>query len=163
MGKWTDKLYITHSEWSGEVGQHSASAGITGHRKTSGFKRLPFYCCSLSLQPFEHPVCTPDGIIFDLVYIIPYIKKYGTNPVTGEKLKTKDLIKLNFTKNEKDEFYCPVTFKVFSDHTAIAAIKTTGNVFAFETIEKLNINAKHMRDLLTDEPFTRKDIIMIQV
>lgn len=162
MGKWTDKLYITHSEWSGEVGQHSASAGITGQRKTSGFKRLPFYCCSLSLQPFEHPVCTPDGIIFDLVYIIPYIKKYGTNPVTGEKLQTKDLIKLHFTKNEKDEFYCPVTFKVFSDHTAIAAIKTTGNVFAFETIEKLNIKAKHMRDLITDEPFTRKDIIMIQ-
>ncbi|KAG2230422.1 hypothetical protein INT48_007264 [Thamnidium elegans] len=162
MGKWTDKLYITHSEWSGEVGQHSASAGITGQRKTSGFKRLPFYCCSLSLQPFEHPVCTPDGIIFDLVYIIPYIKKYGTNPVTGEKLQTKDLIKLHFSKNEKDEFYCPVTFKVFSDHTAIAAIKTTGNVFAFETIEKLNIKAKHMRDLITDEPFTRKDIIMIQ-
>lgn len=162
MGKWTDKLYITHSEWSGEVGQHSASAGITGQRKSAGFKRLPFYCCSLSLQPFEHPVCTPDGIIFDLVYIIPYIKKYGTNPVTGEKLQTKDLIKLHFSKNEKDEFYCPVTFKVFSDHTAIAAIKTTGNVFAYDTIEKLNIKAKHMRDLITDEPFTRKDIIMIQ-
>jgi peptidyl-prolyl cis-trans isomerase-like protein 2 len=163
MGKWTDKLYITHSEWSGEVGQHSASAGITGRNASSGFKRLPFYCCSLSLQPFEHPVCTPDGTVFDLVHIIPYIKKYGTNPVTGEKLETKQLIKLNFFKNEKDEFYCPVTFKVFSDHTAIAAIKTTGNVFAFDTIEKLNINAKHWRDLLNDEPFTRKDIIMIQV
>lgn len=163
MGKWTDKLYITHSEWSGEVGQHSASAGISGKTASSGFKRLPFYCCSLSLQPFEHPVCTSDGIIFDLVHIIPYIKKYGTNPVTGEKLQTKDLIKLNFYKNEKDEFYCPVTFKVFTDHTAIAAIKTTGNVFAYDTIEKLNIKAKHWRDLINDEPFTRKDIIMIQV
>ncbi|KAF1796461.1 hypothetical protein V8B55DRAFT_1346495 [Mucor lusitanicus] len=162
MGKWTDKLYITHSEWSGEVGQHSASAGISGKTASSGFKRLPFYCCSLSLQPFEHPVCTADGVIFDLVHIIPYIKKYGTNPVTGEKLQTKDLIKLNFHKNEKDEFYCPVTFKVFTDHTAIAAIKTTGNVFAYDTIEKLNIKAKHWRDLINDEPFTRKDIIMIQ-
>ncbi|OBZ89304.1 Peptidyl-prolyl cis-trans isomerase-like 2 [Choanephora cucurbitarum] len=162
MGKWTDKLYITHSEWSGEVGQHSASAGITGHKSSSGFKRLPFYCCSLSLQPFEHPVCTPDGTIFDLVHIIPYIKKYGTNPVTGEKLETKQLIKLNFHKNDKDEYHCPVTFKVFSDHTAIAAIKTTGNVFAFDTIEKLNIKPKHWQDLLTDEPFSRKDIIMLQ-
>ncbi|KAI8876163.1 hypothetical protein K501DRAFT_157172, partial [Backusella circina FSU 941] len=162
MGKWTDKLYITHSEWSGEVGQHSASAGITGRLNSNGFKRLPFYCCSLSLQPFEHPVCTPDGIIFDLMHIIPYIKKYGTNPVTGEKLQTKDLITLHFSKNDKDEFYCPVTFKVFTDHTAIAAIKTTGNVFAFDTIEKLNIKAKHWCDLVTDEPFTRKDIIMLQ-
>ncbi|KAI9321526.1 peptidyl-prolyl cis-trans isomerase-like 2 [Dichotomocladium elegans] len=162
MGKWTDKLYITHSEWSGEVGQHSASSGITGRTKGDKLRRLPFYCCSLSLQPFEHPVCTSDGIIFDLVHIIPYIKKYGTNPVTGEKLDTKHLIKLNFFKNDKDEFYCPVTFKVFSDHTAIAAIKTTGNVFAYETIERLNIKAKHWKDLLTDEPFTRKDIIMLQ-
>ncbi|CEG69871.1 Putative Peptidyl-prolyl cis-trans isomerase-like 2 [Rhizopus microsporus] len=162
MGKWTDKLYITHSEWSGEVGQHSASTGITGHKSSGGFKRLPFYCCSLSLQPFEHPVCTPEGIVFDLVNIIPYIKKYGTNPVTGEKLEAKNLIKLNFFKNDKDEYYCPVTYKVFSDHTAIAAIKTSGNVFAYDTIEKLNVKAKHWKDLLTDEPFTRKDIIMIQ-
>ncbi|CEP16092.1 hypothetical protein [Parasitella parasitica] len=163
MGKWTDKLYITHSEWSGEVGQHSASGGISGKTASSGFKRLPFYCCSLSLQPFEHPVCTADGVIFDLIHIIPYIKKYGTNPVTGDKLHTKDLIKLNFHKNEKDEYHCPVTFKVFTDHTAIAAIKTTGNVFAYDTIDKLNIKAKHWRDLISDEPFTRKDIIMIQV
>ncbi|KAI9302829.1 peptidyl-prolyl cis-trans isomerase-like 2 [Cunninghamella echinulata] len=162
MGKWTDKLYITHSEWSGEVGQHSASSGTSGRKTNEGFKRLPFYCCSLSLQPFDHPVCTPDGIVFDLVHIIPYIKKYGTNPVTGEKLHTKDLIKLHFYKNEKDEYYCPVTFKTFSDHTAIAAIKTTGNVFAYDTIDRLNIKAKHWKDLMNDEPFTRKDIIMIQ-
>ncbi|KAI8992094.1 peptidyl-prolyl cis-trans isomerase-like 2 [Mycotypha africana] len=162
MGKWTDKLYITHSEWSGEVGQHSAAGGITGKRTSSGFKKLPFYCCSLSLQPFEHPVCTPDGIIFDLVNIIPYIKQYGTNPVTGEKLETKQLIKLKFFKNDKDEYYCPVTYKVFTDHTTIAAIKTTGNVYAYDTIEKLNIKAKHWKDLLTDESFTRKDIIMLQ-
>ncbi|KAL0088241.1 peptidyl-prolyl cis-trans isomerase-like 2 [Phycomyces blakesleeanus] len=162
MGKWTDKLYITHSEWSGEVGQHSASSGTQGRTKGAGFKRLPFYCCSLSLQPFEHPVCTPEGIVFDLVHIIPYIKKFGTNPVTGEKLSTKNLITLNFHKNDKDEYYCPVTFKVFSDHTAIAAIKSTGNVFAYDTIERLNIKPKYWHDLLDDTPFTRKDIIMIQ-
>ncbi|ORX48841.1 peptidyl-prolyl cis-trans isomerase-like 2 [Hesseltinella vesiculosa] len=162
MGKWTDKLYITHSEWSGEVGQHSASSGKTGKRVSQGFKRLPFYCCSLSLQPFDHPVCTDDGIVFDLVNIIPYIKKYGTNPVTGAKLETKDLNKLQFHKNDNGDFYCPVTFKTFTDHTAIAAIKSTGNVFAYDTIERLNIKAKYWKDLLTDDPFTRQDIIMIQ-
>ncbi|CAM0137762.1 cyclophilin peptidyl-prolyl cis-trans isomerase Cyp8 [Umbelopsis sp. WA50703] len=162
MGKWTDKLYITHAEWSGEVGQHSASAGSAGKKSSEGFKRLPFYCCSLSLQPFEHPVCTPEGIVFDLVNIVPYIKKYGTNPVTGDKLEAKDLIKLNFFKNDNGDFYCPVTFKTFSEHTAIAAIKTSGNVFAYDTIEKLNIKAKYWKDLVTDEAFTRKDVIMIQ-
>ncbi|KAI9286161.1 peptidyl-prolyl cis-trans isomerase-like 2 [Umbelopsis sp. AD052] len=162
MGKWTDKLYITHSEWSGEVGQHSASAGSAGKRSSDGFKRLPFYCCSLSLQPFEHPVCTPEGIVFDLVNIVPYLKKYGTNPVTGKKLDAKDLIKLNFFKNENGDYHCPVTFKAFSEHTAIAAVKTSGNVFAYDTIERLNAKAKYWKDLVTDEAFTRKDIIMIQ-
>jgi hypothetical protein len=30
---------------------------------------------------------------------VPYLKKYGTNPATGEKLEAKSLIKLNFFKN----------------------------------------------------------------
>ncbi|RUS16589.1 peptidyl-prolyl cis-trans isomerase-like 2 [Endogone sp. FLAS-F59071] len=164
MGKWTDKLYITHSEWSGEVGQHSASAGIFSRRTNGGraFQRLPYYCCSLSLTPFEHPVCTPEGHVFDLVNIVPYIKKYGTNPVTGQKLDAKSLVRLNFYKNGDGDYACPVTFKVFSDHTAIAAIRTSGNVYAYDTVEKLNIKEKNWRDLMTDETFTRKDIIMVQ-
>ncbi|KAL8180310.1 UNVERIFIED_CONTAM: RING-type E3 ubiquitin-protein ligase ppil2 [Gekko kuhli] len=50
----------------------------------SNFRRLPFDHCSLSLQPFEYPVCTPEGIVFDLLSIVPWLKKYGTNPITGE-------------------------------------------------------------------------------
>jgi peptidyl-prolyl cis-trans isomerase-like protein 2 len=49
--------------------------------------KLPFYCCSLSLTPFKNAVCSPDGIVFDLLAIIPYIKKYKKNPVTGKELK----------------------------------------------------------------------------
>ncbi|CAG8490353.1 6447_t:CDS:10 [Acaulospora colombiana] len=136
--------------------------GIQARKKTEIFKRLPFNYCSLSLQPFEHPVCTPDGIIFDLRTIYPYIKKHGTNPVTGEKLEAKSLIKLNFSKNSNGEYHCPATFRVFNDHTHIVAIRTTGNVYTYEAIERLNIKSKNWKDLLTDEPFTRKDIITIQ-
>ncbi|KAF8331496.1 uncharacterized protein EI90DRAFT_2885494, partial [Cantharellus anzutake] len=74
-----DKLYITHSEHSGALGQHSASSG---HRKKAEAphpgNRVPFDCCALSLQPFSHPVCArnPDGTgtVFDLVHIIPWLK-----------------------------------------------------------------------------------------
>jgi len=62
-----------------------------------------------------------------------------------------------------DEYHCPATFRVFTDHTHIVAIKTTGNVYAYEAIDRLNIKAKNWRDLLTDEPFTREDIIVLQV
>jgi peptidyl-prolyl cis-trans isomerase-like protein 2 len=67
MGKWTvlDKLYITHSEWSNKYGGTSFG-GARKKPTSSEFRRLPFDCCALSLRPFEQPVCTKDGIIFDL-------------------------------------------------------------------------------------------------
>ncbi|GLB21655.1 enhancer of mRNA decapping [Aspergillus tubingensis] len=162
----TDKLYITHSEWASEDA-FSASAGAgVGRAKRGGvdtaFKRLPFNFCSLSLQPFSHPVCTPSGTIFDLTNILPWIKKHGTNPVNGAPLKSSDLIKLHLAKNESDEYVDPVTYKVFTDNTHIVALRNTGNVFAWDTVERLNIKGKLWRDLVTDEEFTRKDIITLQ-
>ena len=56
----------------------------------------------------------------------------------------------------------PVTFKVFTDNTHIIALKNTGNVFAYDTVERLNIKAKMWRDLMSDEEFSRKDIITLQ-
>ncbi|KAG0198580.1 Peptidyl-prolyl cis-trans isomerase cyp8 [Mortierella sp. NVP41] len=163
MGKGTDKMYITHSEWSNEFSEGGMTFGGAGGRRNNQiFRRLPFDCCSLSLQPFEHPVCTEDGIIFDLINIVPYLKKFGTNPATGEKLDPKTLIKLNFFKNANDEYHCPITLRVFNENTHIVAIKTSGNVYAFEAVERLNIKAKFWKDLMTDESFTRKDIITIQ-
>ncbi|KAG0053050.1 RING-type E3 ubiquitin-protein ligase ppil2, partial [Gryganskiella cystojenkinii] len=149
--------------WSNEFSEGGMIfGGAGGRRQTQIFRRLPFDCCSLSLQPFEHPVCTEDGIIFDLVNIVPYLKKFGTNPATGEKLDAKTLIKLNFFKNANDEYHCPITLRVFNENTHIVAIKTSGNVYAYEAVERLNIKAKFWKDLMTDESFTRKDIITIQ-
>lgn len=164
MGKGTDKLYITHSEWS-SGDQFSASAGsnVNTSSSTSGtFKRLPYNFCALSLQPFEHPVCTADGTIFDLTNILPWLKKHGTNPVDGSPLSSKELIKLHYAKNEEGEYVDPVTYKVFTDNTHIVALRNTGNVFAYDTVERLNIKAKNWRDLVSDEEFSRRDIITLQ-
>ena len=30
------------------------------------------------------------------------------------------------------DYHCPVTYKVFNDHSHIVAIKTSGNVFSYE-------------------------------
>ncbi|KAJ3247493.1 Peptidyl-prolyl cis-trans isomerase cyp8 [Chytriomyces hyalinus] len=159
MGKDTDKMYITHSEWT----QLDFGAGGFKNRKTGReFKRLPFDCCALSLLPFEVPRCTRDGLIFDLVHIVPWIKKHGTNPVTGVKLSTADLIPLHFHKNAEGKYHDPITFKVFSENTHIVAVATTGHVYAYESIDELIIKPKSWRDLMTDEPFKRKDLITIQ-
>lgn len=56
----------------------------------------------------------------------------------------------------------PVTFKVFTDNTHIVALGNTGNVFSYDTVERLNIKAKMWRDLVSDAEFGRKDIITVQ-
>ncbi|XP_070573457.1 RING-type E3 ubiquitin-protein ligase PPIL2-like isoform X1 [Ptychodera flava] len=154
-----DKMYITYTEWTTQYGGKQAGSDIG---EKAAFRRLPFDHCSLSLQPFEHPYCTPDGTVYDLTNIIPYLKKYGSNPITGEPMEAKGLIKLHFHKNADGKFHCPVTYKVFTKNSHIVAIKPTGNVYTNEAVETLNIKPKHMMDLLTDEPFSRKDIITLQ-
>ena len=89
---------------------------------------------------------------------------HSTNPVTGKPLKQVDLIKLNFEKNDSADFVDPVTYKIFTDNTHIVAIRhgDSATVFAWDTVERLNIKAKSWKDLMSDEPFTRSDIITLQ-
>lgn len=154
-----DKLYLTTTEWSLFYGGKKPSSDIGANSK---FRRLPYSCCSLSLQPFENPYCTIDGHIFECENIIRFLKQYGLNPINGEKLLLKNLTKLNFFKNNNCQNHCPVTFKVFNENTHIVAVRTTGNVFSFDAVDRLNIKVSYWKDLLTDEPFARKDIITIQ-
>jgi peptidyl-prolyl cis-trans isomerase-like protein 2 len=144
----------------------------------ANFKRLPFNFCAASLQPFKHPVCTAEGTIFDVEVISQWLEKHGTNPVTGKPLKDKDLVKLNFARNGdtdahdgggglgegRGEMVDPETFKVFTDNTHIVAIRhgSEANVFAWETVERLNIKPKMWLDLVDDREFGRSDIITLQ-
>ncbi|KAI0127427.1 peptidyl-prolyl cis-trans isomerase-like 2 [Xylariales sp. AK1849] len=173
MGKGTDKLYITHSEWSSSDA-FSASTGARTAASSGSFKRLPFNFCAASLQPFKNPVCTSDGTIFDLEVISKWLESHKTNPVDGEPLALRDLVKLNFARNGdfdeaqdaegKGDLIDPVTFKVFTDNTHIVAIRhgSYANVFAWDTVERMNIKAKMWMDLLDDKEFGRSDIITLQ-
>ena len=74
-----------------------------------------FECLWLSLawpQRWEDPVATPEGVVFDIVNIVPYIQKHKTNPVTGLPIKLSQLIKLSFYQNADGEYHCPVLNKV---------------------------------------------------
>ncbi|EJW80717.1 hypothetical protein WUBG_08372, partial [Wuchereria bancrofti] len=74
-------------------------------------------------------------------------------------MTAKELIHLKFDKDSDGNFRCPVTFRVFTPTSHIVTICQTGNVYSLEAIEELNLKPGHLRDLLTDEPFQRKDII----
>ena len=151
-----DRGYMTATEWKTEGGGFKdRTAGVP-------FRRLPFNCCAISFLPFEDPVCTDDGTTMDIMHAVPYVQKHRKHPVTGAPLELKDLTKLNFHKNADGEYECPVLNKTFTDSTHIVAVKTSGNVFCYQAIDELNVKPKFWRDLLTDEKFTRKDLITIQ-
>ncbi|OMJ22908.1 Peptidyl-prolyl cis-trans isomerase-like 2 [Smittium culicis] len=74
MGKWTDKLYITHSEWSNKFSDGGMNFGGKREGSARGSeKTIPFKFCSLSQLPFETPCCTPKGVVYDYDYSILYL------------------------------------------------------------------------------------------
>jgi len=158
MGKKTDRAFITQKEWIADFGGKKLKVGDG----TTSFRPLPYYCCALSFQPFEDPVANPEGVIYDITNIIPFIQKYKVDPMSGKAISAKDLTPLHFHRNDEGKYICPVTFKEFTDYSHIVAVRPSGNVYSWEAIDELNIKAKNWKDLLTDQPFTRADIITIQ-
>lgn len=152
-----DRLYLTTTEWATEYGGKKNNPS-----SNQGSKPLPFDHCALSLGRYETPCCTPDGVIFDLMNLVPYIRKHKCNPITGESMSSQDIIRLNMNKDAEGHWCCPITCKVFNNNTHVVAIKTTGNVFSYDAVSELNIKHKNYVDLLTSEPFTRNDIITLQ-
>lgn len=157
-----DKLYKTVSELD------SHYVGLNRDLELSYLhRRLKFDSCCLCLNTIvNQPVGLLDDTqycyVFDSLIVTKFVKKYPIHPVTGQKVSLKDLIRLRFFKNNQNEYHCPVTLKIFNQHSRIVANKRTGNVFSQEAYEQLNVKANHFKDLISDEPFTRADIVIIQ-
>lgn len=127
----------------------------------SQMAKLPFDYCSLSFLPFENPVCTKEGDIFDIMNILPYIKQYNKNPISGKPLKVSDLIKMKFYKNEKNNYFCPITCKTFTNNIQLICIKETGNVYSYEAYKDLNEKENFYYDLIDNSAFKKENVIML--
>ena len=176
-----DRAYITQSERKDGYGS-IRSGGGAGNQNSSAVARraalvsLPFTHCRLTCERWIDPVCSPDGDVFDVTAAVPAIRASGgRNPLTGEALALKDLVRLHYhrvgdpsasasasSSSSLPPFGCPVTGKEFTPSSHIVAIRTTGNVFSFDAVERLNLKAKNLRDLLDDTPFTKSDVIHLQ-
>jgi peptidyl-prolyl cis-trans isomerase-like protein 2 len=89
----SDKLYLTATEWKNFYGGKK-DGNTTCAKDTEDFRRLPFYCCSLSFQPVVHGYCTPEGHVFDLENILPFLKKHGNCSIS---LRNPRIIAQNFS------------------------------------------------------------------
>ncbi|OAF70439.1 hypothetical protein A3Q56_01807 [Intoshia linei] len=94
-----DKMYLTNTEWKELYGGREAAKATSIVRKSrQEFKTLPLDTCCLSFTKFKNPYMTPDGYVFDILAIVPYIKTYGQHPVTGKAIEKLN-IKPNYWKD----------------------------------------------------------------
>ena len=63
---------MTSTEWKNFYGGKKTATG--SNVEAAEFRRLPFYCCSLSFQPCIHPYASLEGHVFDLENILPFIR-----------------------------------------------------------------------------------------
>lgn len=156
--KKTNRAFITQKEWSLYYGGLKKKYG----EGEGGRVVVPFDCCALTLAPFTTPVCTREGIVYELSAVEGFVRRYGVDPATGQRLGRDGLTALHFHKNAAGRYHCPVLYKEFTAYTKIAAVRTTGNVYSYEAIAELNLRAGSLRDLLDGTPFTRDDVIVLQ-
>ena len=126
-----DRMFVTATE-------HARDGG--GYKKKREGKlegSLPFECCALSLLPFESPCCARDGVLFDALQLLPFVKERGKSPVTGASLKVKDVLRLHMAKNGDGHWHCPVTCKAFNNFTKVVAVATPGTVYTNEAVTEL--------------------------
>mmetsp|Transcript_9244 Transcript_9244/g.26557 ORF Transcript_9244/g.26557 Transcript_9244/m.26557 type:complete len:562 (-) Transcript_9244:102-1787(-) len=150
-----DGLHLRPTEWAQDGRGFKA-------RRFSPYQKLPLHCCALSLEPFESPVGTRDGDVFEVTNIIRYIKRFGVSPVTGGRLDVSELIPLHFHKNTEGQFHCPITFKVFSNHSHVVMNAVSGHIYSYDAVDQLNRKTKNWKDLITGQSFKWADIVVIQ-
>lgn len=130
-------------------------------------RRLKFDSCCLSLNTItSKPVglCDNDGFCytFECDNIVKFLEKYKIHPITGSSVNVSDLIELKFHKSSEYQYHCPILYKLFNQNSKIVANKKSGHVYSYEAYQQLNLKPNNLRDLLTDEPFEKSDIVTIQ-
>lgn len=168
MGKNTDKLYITQSEWA--LGDHSAGGGKKSGAQSS-VQKNPFWHCTIGQQPIEpkNIMCDKLGYVYDIKNIVPYIVKQGKkaggkkgvpHPVQpGALLARTDLMKLTVTVNGEGKIIDPVSFKEMSKYHTAVVVRPSKRVYLEDTIKELG---KSGRDPVSDEPFTKADVLRLK-
>lgn len=170
MGKNTDKLYITQSEWA--LGDHSAGGGKKSASQ-SGVQKNPFWHCTIGQQPISPKNMMVDklGYVYDIKNIVPYIVKQGKKVAGGGKkgvvhpvekgalLARTDLMKLTVSVNGEGKIIDPVSFKEMSKYHTAVVVRPSKRVYLEDTIKELG---KSGRDPVSDEAFTKGDVLRLR-
>ena len=168
MGKWTDKLYITRSEClSGEFfGANNTQIKDTPQLACDKEEEwFSLDVCSLSLQPWDKPVCTNEGIIYDQLTILEHLDEHSFDPITKSPLDSKSLIEIQNYNPQLFSITCPITCKDLTHNSERAVLlKPSGFIYDRQVIDEIcrEFESACWRDPMTDLPFKRSDIVTLQ-
>ena len=154
-----DQSYVRAKEHSDGLGGVT-SAAVDGPK--GQFQLLPFNYCALTFLEIDDGVFVDNGLCFERAPLMKYIQETHKNPIDGTELDEAKVYPLRFRKNEGGNCFCPVSEKEFTDRSHIVAIRTTGNTYAYDIVQTLNVKTKDFNDLLFGTPFKRSDIVVLQ-
>lgn len=172
-----EKQYLSAREYRQNNSIRNGTS-VHAHNHGSVNKRLPFHCCSLSLNPYTQPMLVlgsvnkNHGVIFDKFALMEHVMQFKKDPVSGDSLQLSDLIELKMDRAEEGGgggrfgWQCPVLCKKFTDYSKVVAImsknETVAHVLSYEALLELNYKANNMENLITGEPFSKKDVVWLQ-
>ena len=112
------------------------------------------------------------GVIFDKFALMEHVMQFKKDPVRGDSLQLSDLIDLKMDRAEDGGgggsfgWQCPVLCKKFTDYSKVVAVmnkkERVAHVLSYETLLELNYKANNMENLITGEPFSKKDVVWLQ-
>ena len=112
------------------------------------------------------------GVIFDKFALMEHVMQFKKDPVSGDSLQLSDLIELKMDRAEEGGgggsfgWQCPVLCKKFTDYSKVVAImnkkERVAHVLSYEALLELNYKANNMENLITGEPFSKKDVVWLQ-
>ena len=116
----------------------------------------------LTYLPLKNPLICPYGYSFSKDSVQKYLSDHTTHPfVEGAPFSLDSLVAPKFSVNSNGQKIDPINDSILTSKNKLVMIRTTGNVFKYQTVKEFNINGNMMIDLITGEPFELKDIITI--
>ncbi|KNC54051.1 peptidyl-prolyl cis-trans isomerase 4 [Thecamonas trahens ATCC 50062] len=98
--------------------------------------------CQLGLVPATTPVANPaTGAVYDLLNIVPWLRRHGTDPVSGTPCAPQDLLRLHVARADDaaQTPICPLTHEPFLSSSTIVALRTNGRVYSLSGLRAVAI------------------------
>ena len=144
---------FTHNEMLGKTQQRSNAQEIIDD--------FQFNTCSLTYYPNEDSLFDEFGYAYSKEGAEKYFSENSVHPFKGIPYKMTDLIEAKFTEDENGDIIDPVTQEKLTTKNIIVMNKKNGNVYNYQSILQFNKLPNIWQDLITCDPFEESDLVVI--